>query len=234
MTHESRPGPARGPSTPVPQMCPGRYKDRQGTSATGHRYSSLSSLGLLLSLVAVACGCRSPSGGRLAQEPPCFSELEVRSKIWRDQQGQPVHFLEWSVLHLGGRGELMVAKYGSDDTRATTCLDFYRVIHRGEGLVAVAPLSPKPPPHPILQPVADKEYFDLLIHDYRPEAVMSIDVDQRSGKVLITVTRETVPAGSTLRRALRYTLVYTGGGVMYRNARLETSDLMPVSQPEAK
>src|SRR5207249_6290807 len=79
----------------------------------------------------IACaGCASVQRARTTWDTPTFSEGEIRSKSWRDPQGKPVVFIDWSRANLKARGELLIVKYGDSESKVPTCLKFYRIVRR--------------------------------------------------------------------------------------------------------
>lgn len=219
----------REASVPVSASCFGSKRQcnysRSGSNDSG--FVNLRLAMLFLVITSIGGGCCSLCNKGFVPGVPTFSEQEVRSKTWKDTHGQPLQLLEWSPFSFKHHGELLVAKYGDANAQVVTCLEFYRVIHQGQGPVAVVPLSPQPPSEAIIESIPDKQSFDLLMHDYRPERVTSVETVERGDKLLFTITRETIQGEGKQeeRRGLRYILVYDRAKTMYRNARLEVWNL---------
>ncbi len=178
------------------------------------------------------CGCRSTSQSVGASGALRFTEQEIRSKTWADAQGQVIRLLDWTATCFHGE-ELVIAKYGAASPPCVTCLEFYRIHRRPPGPALKAPdLSRNHmlPITPAYTNIPEGLSFELLLHDYVPEMVTSLSTEERGDTYLITVLRETVPAGTTPRQALRYILTYKRSQGLQWNPNLEQWAL-PDSKP---
>jgi hypothetical protein len=165
---------------------------------------------LPLLLAIILDGCVSPNEG-IQTKATTFSEREIRSRVWKEAASETLQLLEWSEIEFQCHGKLLVAKYGNTNTGFVTCLDIYRINDLGEGPDGVVPtfgsvlLTPTLPPPGV---IANRRSFGLIAHDSGREMVKTIQTEETSDDVIITITRETIPGLAKERMQVRYRLFY--------------------------
>lgn len=77
--------------------------------------------------VCVFCvACTSVPKTHFQPEWLSYSEREIRTKEWKDNDGIAIQCLDAQLLQLGQRGKILVVKYGNASSNLATCLEFYR------------------------------------------------------------------------------------------------------------
>ncbi len=149
-----------------------------------------------LALVVASAGCTAPREQAKWVNPSMvsFSEREIRTKSWHDSAGNVVSLLDWECTDVRRGGKLLIAKYGTTETRFITCLEFYRVAES------------VPPPK--------ETHYILLAHDSANSIVTSIKVEDRGTVTSVNVIRETIPGTSEKRTRYSYWLDYVDQNVI--------------------
>lgn len=146
----------------------------------------------------VSCGCGSLQRQYTPSERPSFFESEIRSRLWVDPDGVPVHFLSATVTNLGSHGEIMITRFGDTNSNQVRCLELYRVNRKTDATL--------------------HDKFILLDHDWGPReqgwwpsVVVSIEPVVNTDKIIFRITRETLPGRGIERKRLLYYLDYRIG-----------------------
>jgi hypothetical protein len=184
---------------------------------------------ICISIAVVCSGCSSLNREVITAEPQTFSEQEITSRAWEDAQGQRLGLLDRVLIDVTAGQELLIAKYGDVKTRTITCLDFYQVIHQGQGRIAVtpsaSPATASSQAAPVYKVVPDPVFYDLLLHDYRPEIVTRVETRKGPGETVIGIVRQTLPGADKEQYELHYKVVYDGRWRMHRDPEIGYSPI---------
>jgi hypothetical protein len=139
-------------------------------------------------VLSLCPGCSSVSndtgrGMNIAKNPE-FTELEVRSKSWKDTLGQTIIFMNWSTVDFKSRGKLVIAEYGDPTNNIASCVEFYRITK------AWVP--------------NEEDRFILLAHDYMPSTVVSIEPSEHETNADIVIIRESLRNVANKHERIRY------------------------------
>jgi len=179
---------------------------------------------IILPCIVVCGGCKTISESRYAIDAVSSSELEIRSKTFKDAQGQVIGCLRWEVANPKCPGPLLLVQYGDLQTRVPTCIEFYRIMSCPATSVAVYDTVKEKMLQEKRQ-IPCRTNFVLIGKDYDQSVVKNAEVLDGGDSASIAVTRQSPSYQKKARQTALYFIKYNKDFTISRDVHTWISNL---------